>query len=46
MLQPLSCKAPNAVNRAIYIYFGVLTKTTIIGRYTVFHGLNLQMTPI
>ena len=39
MLQPLSSKVLNAVNRAIYIYFGFLTKTIIIGYYTVFHGL-------
>ena len=33
----------NAINRAIYIYFGFLTKTTIIGHYTVFHGLIAQV---
>ena len=33
----------NAINRAIYIYFGFLTKTTIIGHYTMFHGLTAQV---
>ena len=29
----------NAVDRAIYIYFEFLTKTTTIGQYTAFHDL-------
>ena len=39
MLQPLSSKVLNAVNRAIYVYFVFLTKTRIIGHYTVYHEL-------
>ena len=39
VLQLLSSKVVNAVNSTLYIYFGFLTKTTIIGHYTVFHGL-------
>ena len=39
LVAPPSSKALNAVNRGIYIYFGLLTKTTIIGHYTVFYGL-------
>ena len=48
MLQPLSGKVLNAVNRAICIDFGFLTKTTIISIYIVFHefqssdGYNLS----
>ena len=38
LLQPPSSKVLNAVNKAIYVYFGCFTKT-IIDHYTVFHGL-------
>ena len=39
LLQPLSSNVLIAVNRVICIYFGFLTEATMIGHYTVFHGL-------
>ena len=38
---------PNAVNRAIHIYFGFLRKITTIGNYTVsWIDSNLQMATV